>query len=303
MPLDKTSSPRFGMVADKFGVGWMIIVPAMKRRRVRWSKQMTADAQTKSKDFVISRVFDAPRELVWKCFTDPERMKQWWGPKGFKVRRLQNGSARRRHLSLRHADARRHSDVGQVRLSRDRRRRRSWSSSIRSPTKPAASRVIRWRQPGRWRCCRPSPSRISPAARPSSPSAGRRYNATAEEHKTFDAGHASMTQGWSGTLDQLEAYLAKAAQTTEECMLRRWNYHPCAEEETRGLSRHVEEIRQGLPRARRAGIPRERRRRRESREADVVPAQRQAQGRRDRGICLGRLQIARARATAPRQRS
>src|SRR6476620_583434 len=40
---------------------------------------------TKSPDFVISRVLDAPRELVWKCFTDPERMKQWWGPKGFVV--------------------------------------------------------------------------------------------------------------------------------------------------------------------------------------------------------------------------
>ncbi len=36
-------------------------------------------------DFVISRTFDTPRDLVWKCFTDPERMKQWWGPKGFKV--------------------------------------------------------------------------------------------------------------------------------------------------------------------------------------------------------------------------
>jgi len=33
----------------------------------------------------ITRVFDAPRELVWKCFTEAERMKQWWGPKGFKV--------------------------------------------------------------------------------------------------------------------------------------------------------------------------------------------------------------------------
>ncbi len=35
--------------------------------------------------FVISRTFDAPRELVWKAFTEPERLKQWWGPKGFKV--------------------------------------------------------------------------------------------------------------------------------------------------------------------------------------------------------------------------
>ena len=26
---------------------------------------------TKSPDFVISRTFDAPRDLVWKCFTEP----------------------------------------------------------------------------------------------------------------------------------------------------------------------------------------------------------------------------------------
>ena len=36
-------------------------------------------------DFVLSRVLNAPRDLVWKCFTDPEHMKHWWGPKGFKV--------------------------------------------------------------------------------------------------------------------------------------------------------------------------------------------------------------------------
>ena len=40
---------------------------------------------TQSSEFVISRVFDAPRDLVWKCLTEPERMKRWWGPKGFKV--------------------------------------------------------------------------------------------------------------------------------------------------------------------------------------------------------------------------
>ena len=32
---------------------------------------------------VITRVFDVPRELVFKAWTEPERMKQWWGPKGF----------------------------------------------------------------------------------------------------------------------------------------------------------------------------------------------------------------------------
>lgn len=34
-------------------------------------------------DFVISRVFDAPRELVWKAWTDPKLMAQWWGPRHF----------------------------------------------------------------------------------------------------------------------------------------------------------------------------------------------------------------------------
>ena len=29
------------------------------------------------------RVFDAPRDLVWKAFTESERLMQWWGPKGF----------------------------------------------------------------------------------------------------------------------------------------------------------------------------------------------------------------------------
>jgi len=48
---------------------------------------MTAEAQTQSEGFVLSRVFDAPRDLLWQCFTDPERMKQWWGPKGVKILR------------------------------------------------------------------------------------------------------------------------------------------------------------------------------------------------------------------------
>ena len=33
--------------------------------------------------FENSRVFDAPRERVFRAWTDPEHLKQWWGPKGF----------------------------------------------------------------------------------------------------------------------------------------------------------------------------------------------------------------------------
>jgi uncharacterized protein YndB with AHSA1/START domain len=34
-------------------------------------------------DLVITRIFDAPRDLVWKAWTEPERVKQWWGPRDF----------------------------------------------------------------------------------------------------------------------------------------------------------------------------------------------------------------------------
>jgi uncharacterized protein YndB with AHSA1/START domain len=32
---------------------------------------------------VVTKIFDAPRELVWKAWTDPKYIMQWWGPKGF----------------------------------------------------------------------------------------------------------------------------------------------------------------------------------------------------------------------------
>lgn len=30
----------------------------------------------------IERIFDAPREKVWKAWTDPEELAKWWGPQG-----------------------------------------------------------------------------------------------------------------------------------------------------------------------------------------------------------------------------
>jgi uncharacterized protein YndB with AHSA1/START domain len=36
-----------------------------------------------TRELVITRVFDAPRELVWKAWTDPEHVARWWGPKNY----------------------------------------------------------------------------------------------------------------------------------------------------------------------------------------------------------------------------
>jgi len=32
-------------------------------------------------DLVVTRIIDAPLELVWRAWTDPEHVKRWWGPK------------------------------------------------------------------------------------------------------------------------------------------------------------------------------------------------------------------------------
>jgi uncharacterized protein YndB with AHSA1/START domain len=38
---------------------------------------------TADREIVIARRFDAPRELVWQAWTEPEHLIQWWGPNGF----------------------------------------------------------------------------------------------------------------------------------------------------------------------------------------------------------------------------
>lgn len=35
------------------------------------------------KDMVITRILNAPRELVFKAWTDPDLLSQWWGPEHF----------------------------------------------------------------------------------------------------------------------------------------------------------------------------------------------------------------------------
>ncbi len=44
---------------------------------------MTNNTVNETERMVVTRVFDAPRELVWKAWTDSKYVMQWWGPKGF----------------------------------------------------------------------------------------------------------------------------------------------------------------------------------------------------------------------------
>ncbi len=44
---------------------------------------MEAANDTKDRELRISRLLNAPVELVWEVWTDPKHISQWWGPDGF----------------------------------------------------------------------------------------------------------------------------------------------------------------------------------------------------------------------------
>ncbi|MFL5266209.1 MAG: SRPBCC domain-containing protein, partial [Stellaceae bacterium] len=43
----------------------------------------SAPAISADHELVITRIFDAPRSLVFKAWTEPDRAARWWGPQGF----------------------------------------------------------------------------------------------------------------------------------------------------------------------------------------------------------------------------
>lgn len=164
-------------------------------------------AKGASEEFFISRTFNAPRDLVWRAHTDCKHLKHWWGPKGFKVTQCKidlrpggvfhyclkppNGEPMWGKFVFREV-------VPQERLvyivsfsdEKGGETRHpmspSWPSKVLSTVtfKEKSDRTtieVRW----------------SP------------YEPTADERKTFEEGRESMRMGWTGTMDQLEAYLGE----------------------------------------------------------------------------------------------
>jgi len=170
-------------------------------------KEITGESVS-VEDFVISRAFDAPRDLVWKAFTDPGHMKNWWGPKGFTVNfsKMDFRPGGIYHYSMRSPEG--HEMWGKmvyreivpleriVFVNSFSNEKGELTRHPMSPTWPLemlstftfseeagkTTFTVRWRP----------------------------INATEMEQKTFDEGRKGMNQGWGGTLDQLEAYLTTA---------------------------------------------------------------------------------------------
>lgn len=59
-------------------IGWS---QQMERLRARLAEE--GDESTAGRDIVATRVFAAPRDLVWRMWTEAEHVAQWWGPHGF----------------------------------------------------------------------------------------------------------------------------------------------------------------------------------------------------------------------------
>ena len=165
--------------------------------------------QTKSADFVITRSFDAPRVLVWQCFTEPERMKEWWGPKGsvivsskmdLRVGGTYLGAMRAGNGPVMWAKFVYREVAAPERLVWVHSFSDEAGALTRHPMSPTwplemlTTVTFEEAAPGKTKLT----LRWSP------------LNATAEEQKTFDAAHDSMGGGWAGTFERLEAYLETA---------------------------------------------------------------------------------------------
>jgi uncharacterized protein YndB with AHSA1/START domain len=171
---------------------------------------MIASARTKPPEqpvFVISRELDAPRDLVWKAFTETERLKHWWGPKGFKVMsaKLDLRPGGLFHYGLQSPDG--HAMWGKF-IYREIVAPERLVSVVSFSDEQAG--VTRHPMSETWPL--ETLSTITFAAHGGKTMLTVQWvpvNATEEERKTFDAAHASMQQGWTGTMDQLADYLAK----------------------------------------------------------------------------------------------
>ena len=163
-------------------------------------------AGTVSDDFVISRDFDAPRDLVWRAWTEREHLMQWWGPKEATVIAcnvdLRPGGIM--HFALRMPDG--------LEL---------WGKwTFREIVPPEKLVVVSsfsdphgglTRHPMSPDWPRETLSTFTFAEHDGQTTVTVRWspmNATDVERKTFDAGRASMQQGWGGTFRKLVDYLA-----------------------------------------------------------------------------------------------
>jgi uncharacterized protein YndB with AHSA1/START domain len=163
---------------------------------------------TSQQELVITRTFDAPRELVFKAWTEPERLAQWWGPKDFVmgVVSIDLRLGGMFHYSMRTPEG-----------------LEMWGKFIYREIVPPErlafvvsfadrdGNTVRAPWDSNWPLEVLSTLTFTEHdGKTTIVMRGIPVNATETELNIFEATHASMQQGWGGTLDQLADYLATA---------------------------------------------------------------------------------------------
>jgi uncharacterized protein YndB with AHSA1/START domain len=166
---------------------------------------MENNAAPKS-EFTITRVFNAPRTLVFDAWTEASRLAQWWGPKGstLKVAKLDLRPGGTFLYSMLTPDGREmwgkfvyREIVPPERLVLVNSFSDASGNIVRAPFSPdwplEILNVMTLTEEG---------------GRTTLSLTGGPINASEAECRKFDSWHDSMRQGFGGTFDQLEAYLA-----------------------------------------------------------------------------------------------
>ncbi len=157
-------------------------------------------------DFQLQRTFDAPRELVFRAWTQPEHLVKWWGPAGLTMLRcdmdLRPGGVFL--YGMKTPDG--HEMWGKW-VFRDVRppERLEFLVSFCDPQ----GTPVRHPLAADWPLEVLSTVTFTEAAgRTTLAMTGTPWNATAHEHQVFAGATPSMEAGWSGTFANFEAYLA-----------------------------------------------------------------------------------------------
>jgi uncharacterized protein YndB with AHSA1/START domain len=162
-----------------------------------------------AREFSITRTFDAPRTLVWQCFTEPERMKEWWGPKGstivaskmdLRVGGIYHGAMRDPAGRVMWAKFVYRDIVAPERLVWEHSFSDETGALTRHPLSPTWP--LKLRTTVTFDAIAGDKTKVTLIWSP--------LDASEEEQQTFAAAHDSMNGGWTGTFDQLAAYLDRA---------------------------------------------------------------------------------------------
>ena len=170
---------------------------------------MSDKGQPAGTPFVITRVVNAPRDLVWKAWTEAEHLQHWWGPKGstVEVKKVDLRLGGVFHYVLRYS-------TGAAMWGRFTYREIAAPARLvyLSCFSDESGGITRAPFPGNF------PLEIENTVTLEEHEGGTEitisglpHDATDEERMFFEGMFASMTGGFGGTLDQLADYLVKVA--------------------------------------------------------------------------------------------